>query len=149
MVRGAKEDPIDFADRCKSAIARAGGLVDRVWDGNLKVKSWFLKNILRVVQTQSILFLKSMSENVGSVIERLWNSMTSHSIDFETIQIWVIIENSESWYAGSESFRQWFQKKWIGSELPLMSGLNVIQLRTWAYQIFTLAPPSGQEYFFK
>lgn len=36
MVRGAKEDPIDFADRCKSAIARAGGLVDRVWDGNLK-----------------------------------------------------------------------------------------------------------------
>lgn len=37
MVRGAKEDPIDFADRCKSAIARAGGLVDRVWDGNLKV----------------------------------------------------------------------------------------------------------------
>ena len=39
MVRGAKEDPIDFADRCKSAIARAGGLVDRVWDGNLKVKS--------------------------------------------------------------------------------------------------------------
>ena len=38
MVRGAKEDPIDFADRCKSAIARAGGLVDRVWDGNLKVK---------------------------------------------------------------------------------------------------------------
>ena len=38
MVRGAKEDPIDFADRCKSAIARAGGLVDRVWDGNLKVR---------------------------------------------------------------------------------------------------------------
>jgi len=36
MVRGAREDPIDFADRCKSAIARAGGLVDRVWDGNLK-----------------------------------------------------------------------------------------------------------------
>ena len=44
MVRGAKEDPIDFADRCKSAIARAGGLVDRVWDGNLKVKKTkFLK----------------------------------------------------------------------------------------------------------
>ena len=47
MVRGAKEDPIDFADRCKSAIARAGGLVDRVWDGNLKVrilKPQFLKD---------------------------------------------------------------------------------------------------------
>ena len=41
MVRGAKEDPIDFADRCKSAIARAGGLVDRVWDGNLKVQKYF------------------------------------------------------------------------------------------------------------
>ena len=47
MVRGAKEDPIDFADRCKSAIARAGGLVDRVWDGNLKVKSQFLKNFFK------------------------------------------------------------------------------------------------------
>ena len=71
MVRGAKEDPIDFADRCKSAIARAGGLVDRVWDGNLKVKSQFLKKILRIVRTQPILFLKLRSERSGSDIERL------------------------------------------------------------------------------
>ena len=71
MVRGAKEDPIDFADRCKSAIARAGGLVDRVWDGNLKVKSQFLKKFLMVVQTQVILFFISMSERSGSDMERL------------------------------------------------------------------------------
>ena len=30
-----------------------------------------------------------------------------------------------------------------------MPGLNLIQLRTWAYQIFTFAPPSGQKYFLK
>merc|ERR1719383_1552103 len=33
---GEKEDSIDFANRCKAAIAEAGGLVDRNWDGNLK-----------------------------------------------------------------------------------------------------------------
>ena len=37
MRRSEGEDPINFADRCKKEIARAGGLVDRVWDGNLKV----------------------------------------------------------------------------------------------------------------
>jgi len=30
-----------------------------------------------------------------------------------------------------------------------MSGINLIQLRTWAYQILTLPPPSGQKYFLK
>ena len=35
---GEKEDSIDFANRCKAAIAEAGGLVDRNWDGNLKVR---------------------------------------------------------------------------------------------------------------
>jgi len=33
---GEKEDSIEFANRCKAAIAEAGGLVDRNWDGNLK-----------------------------------------------------------------------------------------------------------------
>ena len=42
---------------------------------------------LRVVQTQAILFLKSMSERVGSDIKRLIISMTPYSIDFETIEI--------------------------------------------------------------
>lgn len=30
------EDAIAFANRVKCAIARKGGLVDLVWDGNLK-----------------------------------------------------------------------------------------------------------------
>ena len=41
MVREEGEDPIHFADRCKRDIARAGGLVDRVWDGNLKVPNFY------------------------------------------------------------------------------------------------------------
>ena len=47
---------------------------------------WF-KNIqkLRVVQTQIILFLKSMSERCGSDKERLWFWMTPSSIDFESV----------------------------------------------------------------
>ena len=36
--------------------------------------TWIM-GILRVVQTQAILFLKSMSEWVGSDIQRLWNWM--------------------------------------------------------------------------
>ena len=30
------EDAVDFANRVKRKIAMAGGLVDLVWDGNLK-----------------------------------------------------------------------------------------------------------------
>ena len=51
---------------------------------------WWLfhcvRDCLRVVQTQAITFLKSISERVGSEIERLWIWMTSSSIDFESIQ---------------------------------------------------------------
>ncbi|CAG5096452.1 Oidioi.mRNA.OKI2018_I69.XSR.g14623.t2.cds [Oikopleura dioica] len=36
MHRRVMESPIDFANRCKSEIAQAGGLVDRIWDGQLK-----------------------------------------------------------------------------------------------------------------
>jgi len=36
MERRSDESPIQFAERCKKAIATAGGLVDRVWDGALK-----------------------------------------------------------------------------------------------------------------
>ena len=39
MERRADESSIQFAERCKKAIAVAGGLVDRVWDGALKVSS--------------------------------------------------------------------------------------------------------------
>jgi len=36
MIRGEGEDAIDFANRVKQEIAQCGGLVDLVWDGNLK-----------------------------------------------------------------------------------------------------------------
>ena len=50
--------------------------------------------------------------------------------DFEAIEEWVIIQNSESFFVGSDSFRQWFQK-WIGSgnsrlEYPLIQCLDKI-----------------------
>ena len=51
--------------------------------------------LLRVVQTQAILFLKSMSKKVGSNIEWLW-------VDLEIVHpIWTL-------YVGSDTFRQWF-----------------------------------------
>ena len=49
-----------------------------------KVKLFYTLN-LRVVQTQAILFLNSMSESVGSDKERLWIQMTPTQIDFESI----------------------------------------------------------------
>jgi len=36
MTRGEGEDAVDFANRVKAEIARQGGLVDLMWDGNLK-----------------------------------------------------------------------------------------------------------------
>ena len=36
MYRREDEDAIDFANRVKKEIAQCGGLVDLVWDGNLK-----------------------------------------------------------------------------------------------------------------
>ncbi|XP_071480096.1 glycerol-3-phosphate acyltransferase 4-like [Diadema antillarum] len=36
MDRGENESAVDFANRVKAAIARQGGLVDLVWDGQLK-----------------------------------------------------------------------------------------------------------------
>lgn len=36
MYMGANESAIDFANRVKSVIAKQGGLVDLMWDGQLK-----------------------------------------------------------------------------------------------------------------
>lgn len=36
MYRQEDESSIDFANRVKSVIAKQGGLIDLVWDGNLK-----------------------------------------------------------------------------------------------------------------
>ena len=59
--------------------------------GESRIRHWFQKSNgfslglpLRVVQTQAILFLKSMSERDRSDIERLWIWMQSSSIDFES-----------------------------------------------------------------
>merc|ERR1719219_2233573 len=38
MERAEGEDAIHFANRVKKEIARKGGLVDLVWDGNLKTQ---------------------------------------------------------------------------------------------------------------
>ena len=46
---------------------------------------WSSKKYLRVVQTQTILFLKSMSERVGSDMERLWIWVALSSFNFESI----------------------------------------------------------------
>ena len=58
---------------------------------------------LREVQTQDILFVDSEFE---------WSDL-SKSIEDDVIQ------NSERFFVRSDSFRQWFQMKWIGSELAL------------------------------
>ena len=72
-------------------------LIQRLWFGE----------ILRVVQTQAILFLKSMSERGGSDIERLLNDVNVNrfSVDLE-----IHHSISASLYVGSDSLRHWFQK---------------------------------------
>ena len=61
---------------------------------------------LRVVQTQAILFLKSMSERGGYDIKRLWIWFFN--------RFWVDLKIhhsiSESFYVGQDRFRHWFQK---------------------------------------
>ena len=58
-------------------------------DFNLRTSS---QSILRVVQTQVNLFLKSMSERDGSDIERFWilndkSTIVSKSIEYDVIEI--------------------------------------------------------------
>ena len=56
---------------------------------------------LRVDQTQAIIFLKSMSDGVGSDIERLW--MLSRSRNSAQLYF-------RAMYVGSASFRHWIPK---------------------------------------
>ena len=83
---------------------------------------WFSQNVhskysvvshFRVVQTQAILFLKSMSEKVGSDIERRW-FLNDESLDRLRIDWGWRHSNSKSFYIGCDSFRHWF-----GCGLPL------------------------------
>ena len=67
--------------------------------------------LLRVVQIEIILFLRSMSERDRSEIQRLWNWIKIDSIAIE------YHSNPESFYVGSASFRNWFQKSNFGMRL--------------------------------
>ena len=65
---------------------------------------------LRVVPTQTILFLQSMLERVGSDIERLWTlNDNSYLNRLKSFWIWCHL-NSDSFYVGSDSYRHWIQK---------------------------------------
>ena len=64
--------------------------------GQNRTNLWAWKNecmllSLRVVQAQAILFLKSMSEKVGSGIQRRWNWMMNFSIDSRSFLFRVVL----------------------------------------------------------
>ena len=65
---------------------------------------------LRVVQANPFSFFDI---NVGRsrIRHKTTLNFNDDSINFETIEIWLIIQNPESFYVGSDFFRQWFQKR--------------------------------------
>ena len=71
---------------------------------------------LRVVQTQAILFLKSMSERGGSDLERLWNwisTSTQSRLKMTLLKLRVVL----CWIRLFPTLNQ--KIKWFGSGLPL------------------------------
>ena len=60
------EDAVDFANRVKRKIAMAGGLVDLVWDGNLKRQVLF-STIFRRTLIGQISFLANMITSFQAV----------------------------------------------------------------------------------
>ena len=76
---------------------------------------------LRVVQTQAILFLKSMSERVGYDIERLWNSIpwsTQNQLKMMLFKFSVVL-------CRIRLFPTLISKiKWLGFELPLKAPIS-------------------------
>ena len=78
--------------------------------------SWWIssRNNLRVVQIQAILFLKSMSEKVGSDKERLWNWTSWSTKNRKKIQF-------QSRYMSDPPLSAIdFKNKMVWSELPLI-----------------------------
>ena len=65
---------------------------------------------LRVVQANPFSFFDI---NVGRsrIRHKTTLNFNDDSINFETIEIWLIFQNPESFYVGSDFFRQWFQKR--------------------------------------
>ena len=76
-----------------------------------------IRALLRAVRTQAILFMKSMSERVGSDIERLGVKMKPSSIDCESN----LKFNFRILLCRIRLFPTLISKiKWLGSGLPLM-----------------------------
>ena len=82
--------------------------------------NWLFQN-LRVVQTKAISFLKSMSESVGSDIERLWNwisRLTQNRLKIMSFKFRVVL-------CRIRLFPTLISKiKWYGSELPWILSLS-------------------------
>ena len=93
------------------------------------ISTFFQIKVLRVIKTQSISFLKSLSEGVGSDLERL---LILNDISYRCrlkIDRMLCDFNSESFYVGSDLFRNWFKKlKWLEPGLPLIKVLSACLL---------------------
>ena len=87
-----------------------------IFNGWTQTNSEIIEKFLRIVQTKFILFLKTMSERVGSEIERLWILNYAISIDFESI----LKFNFRVVLCRIRLFPTLISKiKWLGSKLPL------------------------------
>ncbi|TRY77199.1 hypothetical protein TCAL_00082 [Tigriopus californicus] len=65
MTRGEGEDAVHFANRVKAEIARQGGLVDLMWDGNLKRMQ--VKSEWKAIQQEDYLDFLAI-HGVGNVV---------------------------------------------------------------------------------
>ena len=124
--------------------------------GNFSRISWLLWNgyRLRVVPTQAILFLKSMSERDGSDIQRLWNWTMNFLIDSKSIEDDVIQIQSRSMLDPTLSDIEFNNKMaWVwslDSGLPFKTELRKLNMHqsfnllvrnlasTWIYMIRTV-----------
>ena len=88
------------------------------------------KSILMVVQTQVLLCLKSMSERVGSEIERLLNWMMNFIIQIQRRSM------------SDPPLSDISKIKWLGSVLPLKFLLwnPVGQNKTWPWNFISIGP---------
>ena len=72
--------------------------------------NWEIEGSVKDSQAKPISFFEI---NVGRsrIRHKTTLNFNDDSINFETIEIWLIIQNPESFYVGSDFFRQWFQKR--------------------------------------
>ena len=94
---------------------------------------------LRIVQTQAILFLKSMSERDGSDIKRLWIWMTNSSVEFDLIYKFIMLIKSRSMSDPFHSDIDFKNKMaWVLTALNLVRGrhfcLGTRTTGTWSFR---------------